>query len=80
MLFGGIEVEDRLVLRLATEVRHETLSRRLQVAWTLRARVLNLTTDERQTVLDTLDDAPHGLEGLRERLLTNATWRARQRR
>ena len=79
MLLGGVDVEDRVVLRLAGAVQHRALSRKLSMAWTLRSPVLNLTVSERDTILAALADAPRGLEGLRELLLAHKAWRLRER-
>ena len=79
MVLGGVEVEDRVVLRLAGAVRHRPLSRKLSMAWTLRSPVVNLTVSERDTILATLADDPLGLEGLRDLLLVHEAWRLRER-
>lgn len=79
MLLGGVEVEDRDVLRLAGAVQHRALSRKLDMAWTLRSPVLNLTVSERDTILATLVDAPTGLEALRDLLLESQAWHLRER-
>ena len=49
------------------------------MAYTLRSHVLNLTYPERQTILDALDEAPAGLEELRQELVSHAAWQLRQR-
>jgi hypothetical protein len=79
VLLGGVEVDDWVVLRLAGAVQHRALSRKLSMACTFRSPVLNLTIAERYTILAILDDPPTGLEGLREHLLANQTWRLRER-
>lgn len=79
MLVGGVQVEDRLVLRLARVVADPALAGKLSMAYTLRSHVLNLTYPERQKILDALDEAPAGLEELRQELVLHAAWQLRQR-
>ncbi len=79
MLLGGVSVEDRLVLRLARVVGDGALAGKLNMAYTLRSAVLNLTYSERQTILDALEGGASGLSELRAELLSNPAWQLRQR-
>jgi hypothetical protein len=79
VLLGGVPIEDRLVLRLARAVDDSGLAGKLTMAYTLRSQVVNLTHDERQTILSALQRQPEGLEQLHDQLVEHAAWQLRQR-
>ena len=79
MLLGGVSVEDRLVLRLARVVPDAGLSGKLNMAYTLRSAVVNLTYPERQTILEALEGGSPGLDELRLELGAHPAWQLRQR-
>lgn len=79
MLLGGVPIEDRIVLRLARVVADASLAAKLNMAYTLRSEVVNLTYPERQAIIAALEQRPDGLDGLHELLVANHAWQLRQR-
>jgi hypothetical protein len=77
MLVGGVAVDERLLKELA-RLLPPNLARRLDTALFYRAKVLGLTIAEREAVIAALEDPPPGLEELREVLLSEQAWRARE--
>ena len=78
MLMGGVPVEDRLILQLSLALP-PALAHKLKTAYVLKASVLGLTTDERQTILAALEKPPTELQTLRDTLLQDPAWRLRER-
>ena len=74
MLLCGLEIPDRLVLKLAHMVDDDELEVRLRASHALDIRILGLDVEERETVLLTLQDPPDGLEDLRATLLQERAW------
>jgi hypothetical protein len=79
VLFCGVSVEDRLILRLATVVTDVQLASKLSMAYTFRSEVLNLSFAERQVIVGVLENQPAGLEALYEQLVGEPAWNVRQR-
>jgi hypothetical protein len=78
MYLAGVPVADPLVLELAGLLHDEELEMKLRSALARDVRVLALETDERETILVALADAPIGLEELRATLLQDHTWWQRE--
>ena len=78
MLLGGVQVDDRVVRDLAAIV-DRSLGNKLESALVFRAKIVGLTTEERRRILAALEQAPAGLQAIREVLLTSDAWRFRDR-
>lgn len=74
LLLGGVAVDDEAVWKLARLVERP-LGHKLETALRLRAGVVAVTSAEREAILRALEDAPDGLQGVRELLLTDESWR-----
>ena len=77
MLLNGVAVDDRLVRELAAIV-DGSLRGRLESALLFRAKVVGLTVEERAAVLAALEQAPEDLQGLRDLLVADPSWRIRR--
>ncbi len=72
MLLAGIEVRDTDLLELAARVRragHGDTADKLERAWSDETTTLALETDDREALVQVLDDGPEELDGLRLVLL-----------
>ena len=78
MLLGGVQVDDRVVRDLAAIV-DRSLGNKLESALLFRAKIVGLTTEERRRILAALDQAPAGLQAVRQDLLSSDAWRLRDR-
>ena len=78
MLLGGVQVDDRVVRDLAAIV-DRSLGNKLESALLFRAKIVGLTTEERRRILAALDQAPAGLQAVRQVLLSSEAWRLRER-
>ena len=78
MLLGGVQVDDRVVRDLAAIV-DRSLGNKLESALLFRAKIVGLTTEERRRILAALDQAPAGLQAVRQVLLSSEAWRLRDR-
>ena len=74
MLLSGVAVDDRLVRELAAIV-DGSLRGRLESALLFRAKVVGLTAEEKAAVLAALEKAPDELQGLRDLLMADPSWR-----
>jgi hypothetical protein len=74
LLLGGVAVDDEGVWELARLVE-KPLSQKLETALRLRSSAVDVTSDERKTILRALENAPDSLRGVRELLLTDENWR-----
>ncbi len=74
---SGVVVDDRLVRELAAIV-DGSLRGRLESALLFRAKVMGLTAEERAAVLAALEKAPDELQGLRDLLMADPSWRIRR--
>ena len=81
MMLAGIAVADRYVLELAGALRgpgSDDTAARLEIGYEHQARLLGLSTAERDEILAVLVDCPDGLGELRSTLLQQHEWRARE--
>ena len=78
MLLGGVQVDDRVVRDLAAIV-DRSLGNKLESALLFRAKIVGLTTEERRRILAALEQAPAGLQAVRQMLLSSEAWRQRDR-
>jgi len=74
MFLAGINVPDRLVLKLAHLLDDHDLEMKLRGALAKDIRVLGLEISERETILAALDDPPEELAELRGVLLRDVAW------
>ena len=78
VLICGVPVPSRLVFALAILVDDKDLQTKFTVALKNDADVLGLDIDERETLLDALEDPPEGFERLHTALLNEQGWRRAQ--
>ena len=81
MMLAGIAVADRHVIELARMLRDaccDDTAARLESAYEHQARLLGLSTEERDEILAVLVDCPDGLGGLRATLQQQHEWRRRE--
>ena len=74
---SGVAVDDRLVRELAAIV-DGSLRGRLESALLFRAKIVGLTAEERAAVLVALEKASDELQGLRDLLMADPSWRIRE--
>jgi hypothetical protein len=78
MLLGGVAVDDRLVQKLAATL-DRSLRGKLDQALLFRAKVIGLTNEEKAAILYALETAPAELQGVRDLLMADGSWRLRER-
>ena len=69
MFLAGVPVKSSLVLELAARVKDPELARRLEHGVKRDLIVVRLYADEQADLLRALDDAPAGLEAVRDALV-----------
>ena len=77
---AGFDVADENVLELAgllSDAGYDETSERLSYALKWGDEVVGLRIADRLAIIDVLDDAPVGLAGLRDVLVTEHRWRVR---
>jgi hypothetical protein len=77
VLLAGVAVDDEGVWELARLVE-KPLSQKLETSLRLRSSVIGLSPEEQKAILHVLEHAPDTLQGVRELLLTDETWRLSQ--
>ncbi len=77
MFLAGVPVKSSVVLELATRVKDPELARRLEQVVKRDLIVVRIHAHERADLLKALDDAPAGLEAVRDALVEA---QARQKR
>ena len=65
MFLAGLDVPDRLVLKLAHLIDDDELEGKLRKSVARDVRLLALEQDERETIIVALEQPPVGLEDLR---------------
>jgi hypothetical protein len=77
---AGFDVGDEHVLELAgllVDAGYDETAERLSYALKWGDDVVGLRIADRLAIIDVLDDAPEGLAGLRDVLVTEHRWRVR---
>jgi hypothetical protein len=69
MFLAGVSVKSSVVLELAARVKNPELARRLEQGVKRDLIVVRLYADEQADLLKALDDAPPGLEAVRDALV-----------